>query len=80
MFTDEKLQELVKHLKEYPDHVISMAFAYADCLAKYGVDVSVKWKTVTEQRDALNMAYTQGRIDEAERFCRCAKEDADDSN
>lgn len=65
MFTDEKRREFIKHFEGFPDQVIAMAWAYADCLTKYGVDVSAEWQTVTAQREALNRAYTQGRVDEA---------------
>ena len=68
MFTDEKRREFIKHFEGFPDQVIAMAWAYADCLTKYGVDVSAEWQTVTAQRDALNRAYLQGRVDEAERW------------
>ena len=68
MFTNDAQLEFIKHFEGFPDQVIAMAWAYADCLTKYGVDVSAEWKTVTAQRDALNRAYTQGRVDEAERW------------
>ena len=70
MFTNDTRLEFIKHFEEFPSQVIAMAWVYADCLTKYGVDVSEKWQTVTAQRDALNRAYVQGRADEAERWGR----------
>lgn len=67
MFTNDARREFMKHFDDFPDQVIAMAWTYADCLTKYGVDVSSEWTTVTVQMDALNRAYTQGRIDEAKR-------------
>ena len=73
----------MKHFEGFPDQVIAMAWAYADCLIKYGVDVSAEWQTVTAQREALNRAYTQGRADAIEELskkrdaacwgCKCEK-------
>lgn len=77
MFTDEARREFMKHFEGFPDQVIAMAWAYADCLTKYGVDVSAKWTTVTAQRDALNRAYTQGRIDEAKRWGKHKEEEGE---
>ncbi len=68
MFTDEARREFIKHFEGFPDQVLAMAWAYADCLTKYGVDISAEWKTVTAQRDALNRAYARGRVDEAARW------------
>ena len=65
MFTEDAKREFMKHFEGFPDQVIAMALAYADCLTKYGVDVSAEWKTVTAQWEALNRAYAQGRADEA---------------
>ena len=68
MFTNDARLEFMKHFEGFPDQVIAMAWAYADCLTKYGVDVSAEWQTVTAQWDALNRAYIQGRSDEAARW------------
>ena len=77
MFTDEARREFFKHFEGFPDQVIAMAWAYADCLTKYGVDVSAEWRTVTAQRDALNRAYTQGRVDEAARWSKHLAEEGE---
>lgn len=77
MFTHDARMEFMKHFDGFPDQVIAMAWAYADCLTKYGVDVSAEWQTVTAQRDALNRAYIQGRIDEAKRWQRHEAEEGE---
>lgn len=64
---DKKRQEFIKIFGDFPDQIIALALAYADCMIKYGVDVSAQWQTVTIQRDALNRAYLQGRMDEAKK-------------
>ena len=77
MFTDEKRREFIKHFEGFPDQVIAMAWAYADCLTKYGVDVSAEWPNVSARRDALNRAYVQGRVDEAKRWSRREAEEGE---
>lgn len=77
MFTGEARREFIKHFEDFPDQIIAMAWAYADCLAKYGVDVSEGWQTVTAQRDALNRAYTQGRVDEAKQWSKHLAEEGE---
>ena len=56
---------LLDKLRALPDQVIACALVYAYSLCKYGVDVSKEWRTVTVQKEALDRAYTQGRIDQA---------------
>lgn len=77
MFTGEARREFIKHFEGFPDQVIAMAWAYADCLTKYGVDVSAEWSNVSARRDALNRAYVQGRADEAERWSRREAEEGE---
>ena len=36
MFTKDARREVMKHFEGFPDQVIAMAWAYADCLIKYG--------------------------------------------
>ena len=77
MFTDEARREFIKHFEGFPDQVIAMAWVYADCLTKYGVDVSAELPNVSARRDALNRAYVQGRVDEAERWSRREAEEGE---
>lgn len=76
MFTDEKRREFIKHFEGFSDQDC-YGVGIADCLTKYGVDVSAEWQTVTVQRDALNRAYLQGRADEAERWSRREAEEGE---
>ena len=78
MVANDARLEFIKRFEGFPDQVIAMAFAYADCLTKYGVDVSAKWQTVTAQRDALNRAYIQGQTDEAARWSKREAEECEE--
>ena len=60
-----EIESLVDKLRTFSDQVICCALVYAYSLCKYGVDVSEKWQTVSAQKEALDRAYTQGRIDQA---------------
>jgi len=66
VISESDKEKLIKRLLEYPVPVIAMAFVYATSLSKFGVDVSKEWTTATEQKEALDLAYTQGRHDERE--------------
>jgi hypothetical protein len=54
--------------KENPIH--KYALLYAQNIMKYGVDISEKWETATQNAAALNVAYLRGRQDERDRFVR----------
>lgn len=57
--------------KENP--IFKYALLYAQHVMKYGIDISEKWETTTQNAAALNEAYMRGRQDEREKFERCYK-------
>lgn len=61
-------EDLIDKIRLLPVWAVSFAYVYAYCLGKYGADIREKWKTITEQKAALDRAYTQGRMDEAARW------------
>lgn len=65
---------LLKLLAEENDMVLSQAYLYAKNLCDYGVDIAVKWSTVTSQAEALERAYRKGRYDEMERWQNIRRE------
>ena len=60
MQTKEKLIEL---LSQEDTMVLSQAYLYAKKLTDYGVDISNKWVTVTQNASALEKAYSKGYYD-----------------
>lgn len=48
--------------------VSNLAKAYAVNIKRYGVDVTEKWATATQNAAALNQAYLRGRQDERDKF------------
>lgn len=63
MTTEEK-RAYIRQMESMPDIVIATAYAYAVGMCACGVDVTKEWKTATEQKAALDAAYTRGRYDE----------------
>lgn len=60
--------------------VYNLATAYAISLNKYGVDISGKLETATQNEYAMNKAYMRGRQDERERFDKWREEFGTDIN
>ena len=54
--------------KENP--IFKYALMYAEHIKKYGIDISEKWETATQNATALNEAYMRGRQDERDGFDR----------
>ena len=54
--------------------VYKYALMYAQHLVKYGVDISEKWETATQNAMALNEAYLRGCQDERDKFARWQEE------
>lgn len=50
------------------DIVYQLAMKYALCLTQYGVDITEKLETATQNAMALEKAYIRGRQDECDRF------------
>ena len=62
------------------DVVYNLAMSYAICLSKYGVDITEKLETTTQNAYALNQAYMRGRQEERDKFDKWREEFADDTN
>lgn len=50
------------------DMVYQLAMKYALCLTQYGVNITEKLETATQNAMALEQAYIRGRQDECDRF------------
>ena len=51
---------IINKLSKLPPMVIEIAYLYAINITTYGVDVTEKWLTVTQQAYALEQAYKKG--------------------
>lgn len=54
---------MIDILSQYDVRVLEIALAYAFHLCNFGVNVAEKWKTATEQANALSNAYRKGYSD-----------------
>ena len=67
MQTKEKLIEL---LSQEDTIVLNQAYLYTRTLTKYGVDITEKWVTVTQNARALERAYREGYYDALQRVAQ----------
>lgn len=65
---DKKM--LIDALNAMPTRVIATAYLHAMNYQLYGVDVTEKWKTATQNTANVERAYLKGRRDEAECWFR----------
>ena len=68
MNKEEKIQEyenkqLINELSKMPPMVIATAYLHAINYTRYGVDVTEKWTTATQNASALEKAYGNGYYD-----------------
>lgn len=68
-------ERLLALLAEEDEFVLAQAYIYAKNLHTFGINVSEKWETVTQQSEALNRAYLQGRYEEHEYLLQAESED-----
>lgn len=61
---DKEKINLMMLLAKEDTYVLSQAYLYAVNLARYGVVVTEKWETATQQSANLQRAYIRGRYDE----------------
>jgi len=73
---DSEKAAILKLLVNEDINVLKQAYAYAKNLELYGVDVSEKWETVTEQCRALQSAYLKGCSDERKKIIDNLSRDA----
>jgi len=60
MSKSDRVDLLIEALKEYDEATLGLALMYARNMTLYGVDVTEKWDTVTQQSAAVHQAYTKG--------------------
>lgn len=63
-------QEMIDMLLKYEKPILETALAYAFNIWHYGVDVTKKWETATEQSYALNQAYKKAYVDCESRYVK----------
>lgn len=56
-------EQLIDELSKMPSMVIATAYLHAINYTKYGVDVTEKWLTATQNASALEKAYRDGYYD-----------------
>ena len=59
-------EKLFEAMKQFDEQTLAVAFSYAFNLTFYGVDVTEKWNTATEQSINLHAAYIRGYEDAME--------------
>lgn len=60
MKEDYESNKLIEELSKMPPMVIATAYLYAVNLNMYGVNVTEKWLTATQNSSALEKAYNEG--------------------
>lgn len=61
-------KQLIDELSKMPPKVIATAYLHAINYTLYGVDVTEKWETATQNADALDIAYVKGYHDALQRL------------
>ena len=59
--------KLLEVMRQFDDMTLSIAFVYAKNLTLYGVKVTEKWVTATQNASALEKAYRKGYYDALQR-------------
>jgi hypothetical protein len=62
-----KSKQLIDELSKMPPMVIATAYLHAINYTLYGVDVTEKWVTATQNASALEKAYSKGYYDALQR-------------
>lgn len=65
---DNKSKLLIDELSKMPPMVIATAYLHAICYTRYGVDVTEKWVTATQNVAVLEEAYNKGYYDALQRL------------
>ena len=61
-------KQLIDELSKMPPMVIATAYLHAVNYTLYGVDVTEKWVTATQNASALEKAYRKGYYDALQRM------------
>jgi len=65
-----KKQALLEALAEEDEQILALAYAHAQYLKMYGVDIEKALYTATENAEAMSKAYQKGYYDAMERISR----------
>ena len=68
-----KSKQLIDELSKMPPMVIATAYLHAINYTLYGVDVTEKWITATQQACVLEKAYNSGYYDAMQRLVKSAE-------
>lgn len=72
---DDAVKIINQLAEEYQnDNLSQLSNKYWKCLTKFGVDITEKWETATQNAVALEQAYIRGRQDERDRFAKWQEE------
>lgn len=58
-----EIKRLIDELSKMPPMVIATAYLHAINYTLYGLDVTEKWETATQNASALEIAYRKGYYD-----------------
>ena len=72
---EPKKQALLEMLAEQDIQTLALAFSYAQNMQLYGVDVTLKLETATQNEEALTRAYQRGYYDAMQRINRMEEHD-----
>lgn len=72
---DNKSKLLIDELSKMPPMVIATAYVHAISYTRYGVDVTEKWVTATQNAAALEQAYNKGYYDALQRLTESEESD-----
>lgn len=66
-------KQLIDELSKMPPMVIATAYLHAINYTLYGIDVTEKWTTATQNASALEKAYRRGYYDALQRQAESEK-------
>lgn len=72
---DDKSKLLIDELSKMPPMVIATAYLHAIGYTRYGVDVTEKWVTATQNVAVLEKAYNKGYYDALQRLSESEESD-----
>ena len=70
---EQKKQALLEALAQEDTQILALAYAHAQYLKMYGVDIEKALYTATENAEAMSKAYQKGYYDAMERTSRMEK-------
>ena len=71
---EHETKQLIDELSKMPPMVIATAYLHAINYTVYGVDITEKWITATQNASALEKAYRKGYYDALQRQAESEKQ------